>query len=149
MSHALFALASDRLIQPQMITEKIRILREQKKLRHEDMADRLGISQSAYSRLEKGDAKLDVERLQKIAEVLEVPLEDLINSEPVVFHVQNNSGGTQQCGHVHHNIPEEFVQKLMDRIDARQEAHIKEWQQANARYEQLTAWLLALLEKKL
>lgn len=133
-----------------MITEKIRILREQKKLRHEDMAERLGISQSAYSRLEKGDAKLDVERLQKIAEVLEVPVEDLIKNDPVVFQVQNNSGGTQQCGYVQHNhLPEEFVQRLMDRFDARQEAHIKEWQQANARYEQLTARLMALLEKKL
>lgn len=130
-----------------MITEKIRILRERKKLRHEDMAERLGISQSAYSRLEKGDAKLDVERLQKIAEVLEVPVEDLLNYEPLIFNVYDNKGGAN--GYVKHNIPEEFVQRLMDRIDARQETYMKELQQANARYEQLTARLLALLEKKL
>ncbi|MFT3884852.1 MAG: helix-turn-helix transcriptional regulator [Flavobacteriales bacterium] len=130
-----------------MITEKIRILREQKKLRHEDMAERLNISQSAYSRLEKGDAKLDVERLQKIAEVLEVPVEELLNGEPLIFNVYDNKGGAN--GYVKHNIPEEFVQKLMDRFDARQDAYVKELQQANARYEQLTAQLLELLKKKL
>jgi len=132
-----------------MIHEKIRYLREQKKLRDEDMADRLGISQSTYSRLEKGDIKMDVERLRKIAEVLEVPVEDLLRNDSMVFHVQNNSGGTQQCGYVHHNLPEEFVERLMNRFDARQDAYVKELQKANSRYEQLTGRLLELLEKRL
>ncbi|MBX2974156.1 MAG: helix-turn-helix transcriptional regulator [Flavobacteriales bacterium] len=129
-----------------MIHEKIRHLREQKKLRDEDMAERLGISQSTYSRLEKGDIKMDVERLQKIADVLEVPVEDLLRSEPVVFNVHDNTGGAN--GYVKHYLPEEFVQQLMDRYDARHEAYVKELQQANTRYEQLTARLLGLLEKK-
>lgn len=130
-----------------MITEKIRFLREQKKLRHEDMAERLGISQSSYSRLEKGDAKLDVERFKKIAEVLEVPVEDLLNNEPLIFNVYNSKGGAN--GYVKHNLPEEFVQRLMDRIEKRQDTFMKELQQSNARYEKLTARLLELLEKKL
>ncbi|HRP81947.1 MAG TPA: helix-turn-helix domain-containing protein [Flavobacteriales bacterium] len=130
-----------------MITEKIRILREQKKLRHEDMAERLNISQSAYSRLEKGDAKLDVERLQKIAEVLEVPVEDLLNTEPLVFNVYDNKGGAN--GYVKHNIPEEFVQKMIERFNAQQELYLKQLQEANVRYQQLAAQLLKLLERKL
>ncbi|MCO6481305.1 MAG: helix-turn-helix transcriptional regulator [Flavobacteriales bacterium] len=77
-----------------MIHEKIQMLRKQRKLRDEDMAERLGISQSTYSRLGMGEIKLDVERLRKIAEVLEVPVEDLLNTEPVVFHVHDNKGGT-------------------------------------------------------
>lgn len=59
----------------------------------------------------------------------------------------DNTGGTN--GHVHHNIPEEFVQRLLDRSDARLETYMQELQQANTRYEQLTERLLALLEKKL
>lgn len=130
-----------------MITEKIRILRERKKLRHEDMAEKLNISQSAYSRLEKGDAKLDVERLQKIAEVLEVPVEDLLDNGPLIFNVYDKKG--EANGYVKHNIPEDLVQRLLDRFDARQDAHLQELQRANARYEQLTARLLELLEKRL
>jgi transcriptional regulator with XRE-family HTH domain len=55
-----------------MITQKIRRLRELRNYRQEYMAEQLGISQNAYSRLENGETKLDVERLRKIAEVLEV-----------------------------------------------------------------------------
>lgn len=76
-----------------MVTQKIRFLREQKKLRHEDMAERLGISPSTYQRLESGETKMDVKRLQKIAEVLDVNPDDLLNSEPIVFNVSDNSGG--------------------------------------------------------
>lgn len=121
-----------------MIHQKIRSLRELKKLRHEDMADRLGISPSAYSRLENGETKLDVERLKTIAEVLEIPAEDLLNSEAVVFNVQHNNGGSYglyRPNMVQH-FPEEFLRQMMDRYDA----HVKELQEMNKR-------LLALLEK--
>lgn len=126
-----------------MITQKIRFLREKKKLRHEDMAERLGISTSAYSRLENGETKLDVERLKKIAEILEVPPEELLNAEHVVLNVSNNSGGAYaNYGHIGHLVPEEFVMALMDRYDAKHDAHVKELQMINQR-------LLDLLEKKL
>lgn len=122
-----------------MIHQKIRHLRELKKLRHEDMADRLGISPSAYSRLENGETKLDVERLKIIADTLEVSADELLNSEPVVFHVQNNSGGSN--GWYNQNLvqhfPEEFLRQMMERYDA----HVKELQEMNKR-------LLALLEKR-
>lgn len=135
-----------------MITQKIRFLREQKKLRHEDMADRMGISSSTYGRLESGETRMDVERLKKIADVLDVSVDELLNSEPMVFHVSNNSGGTNN-GYVGQLIPEEFVERLMrryeefmqhqiERYDARYDAHVKELQVLNKR-------LLDLLEKKL
>ncbi|MCL4280723.1 MAG: helix-turn-helix domain-containing protein [Flavobacteriales bacterium] len=126
-----------------MVTQKIRFLREQKKLRHEDMAERLGISPSTYQRLESGETKMDVERLQKIAEVLEVSPDELLNSEPIVFNVSNNSGGAYaNYGHIGHLVPEEFVEKLMDRYDAKHEAQVKNLEAMNQR-------LLDLLEKKL
>lgn len=125
-----------------MVTQKIRFLREQKKLRHEDMAERLGISPSTYQRLESGETKMDVERLKKIAEVLEVKPDDLLNSEPIVFNVSNNSGGTNGgVQRFDQYIPEEFVRELMDRIDAKHEAHVKNLEAMNQR-------LMDLLEKK-
>lgn len=126
-----------------MVTQKIRFLREQKKLRHEDMAERLGISPSTYQRLESGETKMDVERLKKIAEVLEVNPNDLLNSEPIVFNVSNNSGGPHAYGlynpHAEqHGVPQELLQQLL----AQHKEHVEELMEMNKR-------LLDLLEKKL
>lgn len=121
-----------------MIHQKIRHLRELKKLRHEDMADRLRISPSAYSRLENGETKLDVERLKIIADMLEVSVDELLNSDPLVVQIQNNSGvANGYNAHVEQHFPEEFLRQMMDRYDA----HVKELQEMNKR-------LLALLEKR-
>ena len=122
-----------------MTIQKIRFLREKKKLRHEDMADRLEISTSAYSRLENGETKIDVERLKKIADILEVPVEELLSTEGMVFNVSSKTGAQ---GYVHQNIPQEFVRELMDRLDAKHEAHVKNLEAMNQR-------LMDLLEKKL
>ncbi len=119
-----------------MIHEKIRHLRELRRLRDEDMAGRLGISQCTYSRLEKGEIKLDVERLRKIAEILEVPVEDLLNNDSIVFHVQTISGGANGCQRVDQHFPEEFMRRMLDRLDV----HVQELHEMNKR-------LLALLER--
>jgi len=53
----------------------------------EYLADRLGISQVSYSRIEKGQTKLDLERMQQIAAVLEVdPMMLLSFDESFVFN---------------------------------------------------------------
>lgn len=126
-----------------MINQKIRSLRELKKLRQEDVAERLGITQHAYSRMETGETKLDVERLKLIAGVLDVPVEVLLNLEPMVItFTQHNNGGTNGYNrHVENHGSEEFIQRLLDRYDARYDAHLRELQQMNAR-------LLELLERR-
>lgn len=125
-----------------MIHEKIRYLRDKRKIRQEDMAERLGVSQSAYSRMETGEARLDAKLLPQIAEVLEVGIEELLAVQ-AVFNVSNNSGGAYaNYGHIGHLVPEEFVEKLMDRYDAKHEAQVKNLEAMNQR-------LLDLLEKKL
>jgi len=45
--------------------------REIKGLRQQDMADKLSMSLRSYQSLESGETKLDIERLERIAEVLE------------------------------------------------------------------------------
>lgn len=66
---------------------KVRKLRELKNFTQEYMAHRLNVSQATYSRLEKDDAYLTIAQLQKIAEILEIKVEDLINfTERYVFN---------------------------------------------------------------
>ena len=60
-----------------MIGNKIKNIRELKNFTQEYMADKLEISQAAYSKLEKGDLKISQDKLNKIAEILDVNLEDI------------------------------------------------------------------------
>jgi transcriptional regulator with XRE-family HTH domain len=55
----------------------IRLLRLEKGIKQESMAEKLGISQSAYSRYENGQTRLHVHTIEKIASELEVSLEEL------------------------------------------------------------------------
>lgn len=56
----------------------IRKQREELNFSQEYMADSLGIVQSSYAKIEKGHAKLSVERLIKIAEIFEVDPDDIL-----------------------------------------------------------------------
>jgi transcriptional regulator with XRE-family HTH domain len=58
----------------------IKDLRLQKGIKQELMAESLGISQSAYSRIENGQSKISIETLRKIAVLLEVRVEVLFDS---------------------------------------------------------------------
>jgi len=55
----------------------VRAWREHKKLLQQDMAERLGISQSAYSQMENADANLRLATIVKIAKALDISPEQL------------------------------------------------------------------------
>lgn len=55
----------------------VRAWREYKNLVQRDMAERLGVSQSAYSQMEKPDAKLRPSTIVKLAKALEIKPEQL------------------------------------------------------------------------
>lgn len=65
---------------------KIRVLREMKGYSQDFMAEKLNISQKQYSRIESGNAKLDVDRLKQISEVLEIDPSILLNDDTVTFN---------------------------------------------------------------
>lgn len=55
------------------VLEKLKTARKEKGFSHENMAAELGISQAAYTNIERNDTKLTVERLIKISVLLEKP----------------------------------------------------------------------------
>lgn len=71
--------------------DKIRYFRELRKITQEDFADKLAMSPSGYSKLERGETKLTVERVQQIADILQVSIFDLIATDQSVIH--NINGG--------------------------------------------------------
>jgi transcriptional regulator with XRE-family HTH domain len=73
------------------ISEKLKLIRHSKKLSQEDVAYQLGISPSAYGSIERGETKLSLERLEELAKVFEIDLNQLLDSsEQNIF----NFGGT-------------------------------------------------------
>jgi len=54
--------------------EKIKFFRLSKNLTQTYLAEQLGIDTGNYSRLERGETKLTLDRLSKIAEILEIDL---------------------------------------------------------------------------
>lgn len=76
------------------IGHKIKKLRELKNLTQEHMANSIGISQGAYSRLESGETEITYSKFEKISEELGLKPEEIIAfNESVVFNVMNNQTG--------------------------------------------------------
>lgn len=73
------------------ILEKIKEIRKYKGYSHEYIAHELNISQVAYSKLEKNDTNLSVDRLYKLAEILDTPVMELLNEHPENEFTQTNS----------------------------------------------------------
>jgi len=62
-----------------MISDTIRKLRMERSFTQEYVALELGISQNAYCKIENGQVQLTIDRLQKIAAILDTPLALLFN----------------------------------------------------------------------
>jgi transcriptional regulator with XRE-family HTH domain len=73
----------------------IRFWREARNYTEEYMAGQLGISQSAYSRIESGKTKLDGERFFKIAGILNISPEEL-SPKGDNLHGRIRSGGSEK-----------------------------------------------------
>lgn len=72
------------------ISERIKSIRVSKQFSQDYMANELGISQRAYSKIENDEIKLDLEKLQKIAEIFEMEAGEILNGENSQANVFNN-----------------------------------------------------------
>lgn len=76
------------------IGTKIKKLRELKNLTQEHMATVIGVTQSAYSRLEMGETEITYSKLERIAGELGMKPEEVIAfNESMVFNVMHNQTG--------------------------------------------------------
>ena len=68
-----------------MTGQKLRLLREYRNYSQVYVADQLGITQNAYSRIENNQTRLTADRLEKLAIILNVSLLELLSEkEPVI-----------------------------------------------------------------
>lgn len=69
------------------VTDKIKSIRMNKGYSQEFMASKIGVSQRAYSKIENEETKLDIDKLLKISDILEVEPSELLSGE---FNQTNN-----------------------------------------------------------
>ncbi len=107
-----------------MYGEKIKTIRELRNFSQEYMADKLGIAQNTYSKIETGQTKLTADTLRKIAEVLGVSAVDILSNHPAIVNFESNHGAQ---GHIEHfyAYQREFVEKMVVSKDS-EIMHLKE-----------------------
>lgn len=86
------------------IGSKLRILREFHKLTQADVAEKLNISPTAYSRIELNMSKLGVDQAQALAQIFQVSLPDLISNEnPIISFTYKDSVTVENSpGYINH-----------------------------------------------
>lgn len=97
-----------------MYGEKIRMIRELRGFSQEYMADKLGIKQNGYSKIELNQTRLTAEMLEKISKELGVTPIDILSHQPTVVNMASNHG-TQGIGHIEHFYADqkELVEKML------------------------------------
>ncbi|CWX25077.1 helix-turn-helix transcriptional regulator [Haemophilus influenzae] len=75
--------------------DKIRMMRELRQLSQEDMAEKMNMSPSGYAKIERGETRLQYDKLVQIAQIFNVSLSDLVdNDKGVVFFMNENGNNT-------------------------------------------------------
>ena len=84
-----------------LLHEKLSVFRNFRGLTQEEMAEKLNMSLSGYAKIERGETRLQTNKLEKIVAALEIELKDFISfDEKMVFnasfshHAENNQ---QNC----------------------------------------------------
>lgn len=94
---------------------KIKRIRELKNVSQEYIANQLGISTRAYSKIETGETQLTINRLNEIGDILGIdPIEILGFDEKQVF---NNCKQEGNIGINHNSIPDKLIEQYEKTIN--------------------------------
>lgn len=74
------------------IHNKIRSIRKTQQWSQEEMAEKLGMTSSSYAKIERGTTKLNLDKLQKIAEIFNMDATELLSSDKGLVLLVNENG---------------------------------------------------------
>ncbi len=116
------------------ISQSLRQLREAKSLNQDHMAELLNVSQRTYNTLENNPAKINLEVLYKMAEVLHISPSQLLDLDIKQLFQNNNINGMSITGNAYSTDPalikgmydqqigymQEEIQFLRKQLDSKQ-----------------------------
>ena len=97
------------------IGETIKKAREEKKYTQQYLAQQLGMTQKAYCKIENSQTNLSVAHLDKISEVLETSINQLLGIDGAVYNNYNTNNGNGD-GIVINKSPSEKMSELYERM---------------------------------
>jgi transcriptional regulator with XRE-family HTH domain len=98
---------------------KIKQIRELKNFTQEYVAQQLGLSTRAYSKIETGETQLTINRLNEISAILGVPpMEVLGFDDKNIFNINHSTGNN---GYNNIMYPEKLIQQYEETIQALKE----------------------------
>ncbi|PXW16134.1 helix-turn-helix protein [Chryseobacterium sp. CBTAP 102] len=106
-----------------MQKEKLRNVRKRKGFTQQQVADYIATDVSNYSRKESGDVKIFNDEWDKIARLLEVPVEEIYEEEEAkqINNFENITGssgfGNNINGNLYCNVPEFLLENQRDYIE--------------------------------
>lgn len=74
------------------VNDKIRMMRELHQWSQEDMAERMNMSVNGYAKIERGETKLHLDKLEKIAQVFDIDVLELMATDNGLVCLVNESG---------------------------------------------------------
>ena len=76
------------------VNEKIRKVRESKAWSQEQMAEKLNMSLNGYAKIERGETKLYLDKLEQIAQVFDIDVVELMQSDGknICFQIESPLG---------------------------------------------------------
>lgn len=110
------------------VIKRISTIRKKRGISHEAMAANMNLSQAAYSKIEKGETKLALERLYQIAKVLDTNVQELLgfeeNFKQEIHEIKENENftvvGHQKVENLYHEnkeATEKLINSLNEQID--------------------------------
>lgn len=98
--------------------EKVKQLREDKKLSQDYIAHQLGLSQSQYSRRENGQISFIAEEISQLAKLMETTIAELYGEETIIFNNHDQKGGNfGQYLTVSDKLIEQYEARLKEKDD--------------------------------
>lgn len=96
------------------VEDKIKNIRELKNLTQAYMAERLGMTQAGYSKIESGATKVTYSKLLEISEILEVNIEDLLAFDSQKYFNSFNNVKGNNNGSVTIKLQDEDIKRLYE-----------------------------------
>jgi len=97
---------------------KLKQLRELKNFTQEYVAQQLGLSTRAYSKIETGETQLTINRLNEISSILGIdPIEALGFDHQNVFNNCSQEGNYNTIGKSIYQLPDKLIEQYEKRIE--------------------------------
>lgn len=101
------------------IGEKIRQIRELKGFSQEYIAQELGITQRAFSKIERNEVKIDWNKIEKLALIFDMEPTDLVSfDDNLIF---NNCTQSGKSNTINNYIPDQLIEQYEARIKQMEE----------------------------